>query len=126
MVKQMFGRDLDSGRTTLVDYIDGHDAATVIVKKPHKGSNNNAANWRVWSRTREPRNRLFFQFLHDSPLPSQTDKYVEEAAVSGRSRLGSPQRGTRAGGPRATTETWKSFKIPTNLRFMIAEPSQAA
>ena len=77
MVKLMFGRDVVSGRTTLVAHTDGHDAATVIVKKPTKGCNTNAANWRVWSRNQEPGNRLFFEYLHDSPLP-QTDKYVED------------------------------------------------
>ena len=78
MVKQMFDRDFVSGRTTLVAHIEGHDAATVIVKKATKGCNTNAANWRVWSRNREPGNRLLFQYLHDSPLPSQMDKYVED------------------------------------------------
>ncbi len=135
MEKQMFDRDVVSGRTTLVAHTDGHDAATVIVKKPPKGSNKNAANWHIHSRTREPRNRLFFQFLHDSPLPSQTDKYVEGQVRSGQVRY------VEDGGQRSFTITaegnkgwWaqsyyrnmESFKIPTNLRFMIAEPSQAA
>ena len=120
----MFGRDLDSGRTTLVDYIDGHDAATVIVKKPTKGCNTNAANWRVWSRNREPRNRLFFQYLHDSPLPGQTDKYVEDGGeraftitAEGNKGWWVQQTQTGAGG---------GFKIPADLRFKIADPGRAA
>ncbi len=123
MVKQMFGRDVVSGRTTLVDHTDGHDAAsaTVIAKKPEKGSKCNAANWRIHSWKNEHRNRLFFQYLHDSPLPNRTDKYVE------------------TGGERAFTITaegnmgWcaqqtpgSAFKIPADLRFKIAEPDQAA
>ena len=123
MVKKMFGRDLDSGRTTLVDYIDGHDAATVIVKKPPKGSTTNAANWHIHSRTREPRNRLFFQFLHDSPLPNQTDKYVEDG---GKRSFTITAEGNKGWWAQSYYRNMESFKIPTNLRFMIAEPSQAA
>jgi hypothetical protein len=124
MEKQMFGRDLDSGRTTLVDYIDGHDAATVIVKKAPNGSTNNAANWLIYSRTREPRNRLFFQFLHDSPLPSQTDKYVEDGGQRSFTITAEGNKGWWV--QQTKNQTNKSFKIPADLRFMIAEPSQAA
>ena len=123
MEKQMFGRDLDSGRTTLVDYIDGHDAATVIVKKPPNGSKSNAANWRVWSRHKEPRNRLFFQYLHDSPLPSQTDKYVEDG---GERAFTITAEGNKGWWVQQTQNSNGGFKIPADLRFKIADPGQAA
>ncbi len=125
MVKQMFDRDLDSGRTTLVDYIDGHDAATVIVKKPPKGSTNNAANWLIHSRHREPRNRLFFQFLHDSPLPNQTDKYVEGG---GKRSFTITAEGNKGWWVQLTKgQNSDGFKIPTGLRFFkIAEPGGGA
>jgi hypothetical protein len=125
MEKKMFGRDLDSGRTTLVDYIDGHDAATVIVKKPPKGSDKNAANWRIHSRTREPRNRLFFQYLHDSPLPNQTDKYVEDG---GKRSFTITAEGNKGWWVQLTKrQNSYGFKIPTGLRFFkIAEPGGGA
>ena len=124
MVKKMFGRDLDSGRTTLVNYIDGHDAATVIAKKPSKGSNSNAANWHINSRTNEPRNRLFFQFLHDSPLPSQTDKYVEDG---GNRVFTITAEGNKGWWVQQTQFLSRSgFKIPADLRFKIADPGRAA
>ena len=124
MVKQMFDRDLDSGRTTLVAHIEGHDAATVIVKKAPKGTNSNAANWHIHSRTREPRNRLFFQFLHDSPLPNQTDKYVEGGGkrsftITAEGNKGWWAQQTQTGGA-------GGFKIPADLRFKIADTGQAA
>jgi hypothetical protein len=124
MVKKMFGRDLDSGRTTLVDYIDGHDAATVIVKKPAKGSQHSAASWRVWSRHREPRNRLFFQYLHDSPLPNQTDKYVEDGG--GRSFTVTAEGNKGWWAHLTKGQNSYGFKIPTGLRFKIAEPDGGA
>ena len=124
MEKQMFDRDVVSGRTTLVDYIDGHDAATVIVKKPTKGTNNSAANWRVWSRNREPRNRLFFQYLHDSPLPNQTDKYVEDGGERSFTVTAEGNKGWWV--QQTKNQTNKSFKIPADLRFKIADPSRAA
>ena len=117
MEKQMFGRDLYSGRTTLVDYIDGHDAATVIVKKPPKGSTTNAANWHIHSRTREPRNRLFFQFLHDSPLP-QTDKYVEDG---GKRAFTVTAEGNKGWWVQHKYQNTGSFTIPGTLRFKIAD-----
>jgi hypothetical protein len=124
MGKQMFGHDVDSGRTTLVAHIEGHDAATVIVKKAPKGTNSNAANWRVWSRHTEPRNRLFFQYLHDSPLPSQTDKYVEDGGkrsftITAEGNKGWWAQQTQTGGA-------GGFKIPADLRFKIADTGQAA
>ncbi len=121
MVKQMFGRDVKSGRTTLVDHEDGHDAATVIVKKPEKGSHNSAANWQVWSRNWEPRNRLFFQYLHDSPLP-KTDKYVED----GGKRVFTITAEGNMGWWVQQTQNSRGFKIPADLRFKIADPGQAA
>ena len=124
MEKQMFGLDLDSGRTTLVDYIDGHDAATVIVKKPPKGSTNNAANWLIHSRHREPRNRLFFQFLHDSPLPNQTDKYVEGGGKRSFTITADANKGWWA--QQTQTGGAGGFKIPADLRFKIADTGQAA
>jgi hypothetical protein len=126
MVKQMFARDVGSGRTTLVDHEDGHDAATVIAKKPPKGSDKNAANWRIFSRHEEPRNRLFFQYLHDSPLPSQTDKYVEDG---GRRSFTITAEGNKGWWVQQTRTQFLSrvgFKIPADLRFKIADPSQAA
>ncbi len=123
MVKQMFTRDVGSGRTTLVDYIDGHDAATVIVKKAPKGTNSNAANWRVWSRNQEPGNRLFFQYLHDSPLP-QTDKYVEDGSKRSFTITAEGNKGWWA---QQTQSLSRGFKIPTGLRFFkIAEPGGGA
>ena len=119
MEKKMFGRDLDSGRTTLVDRTDGHDAATVIVKKPPKGSHKNAANWLIHSRKNEPRNRLFFQFLHDSPLP-KTSKYVENGGERAFTITAEGNMGWWA------QQTWRGFKIPADLRFKIADPGQAA
>jgi hypothetical protein len=126
MEKQMFGRDVDSGRTTLVDYIDGHDAATVIVKKPTKGCTTSAANWRAWSRHEEPRNRLFFQYLHDSPLPSQTDKYVEDGSRRSFTITAEGNRGWWV--QQTKRQNSYGFKIPADLRFKIADsdPSQAA
>jgi hypothetical protein len=124
MAKQMFARDVGSGRTTLVDYIDGHDAATVIVKKPPKGSNVNAANWRIHSRHKEPRNRLFFQYLHDSPLPSQTDKYVEDG---GERAFTITAEGNKGWWVQLTqNQNRGGFKIPAGLRFKIADTGQAA
>ena len=76
------------------------------------------------SRNREPRNRLFFQYLHDSPLPNQTDKYVEDGG--GRSFTVTAE-GNNGWWAQSYYRNMESFKIPTNLRFfMIAEPSQAA
>ena len=124
MVQQTFARDVGSGRTTLVDRTDGHDAATVIVKKPPKGSTTNAANWRVWSRHREPRNRLFFQYLHDSPLPSQTDKYVEDGGERSFTITAEGNRGWWV--QQTQNQTRGSFKIPADLRFKIADPGRAA
>ena len=96
----------------------------MIAKKPTKGSHNSAANWRVWSRNREPRNRLFFQYLHDSPLPNQTDKYVEDG---GKRSFTITAEGNRGWWVQQTkNQTNKSFKIPADLRFKIADPSQAA
>ena len=125
MVKQMFVRDFVSGRTTLVDHEDGHDAATVIVKKAPKGTNSDAANWRVWSRRLEHRNRLFFQFLHDSPLPSQTDKYVEDG---GERSFTITAEGNKGWWVQLTKgQNSYGFKIPTGLRFFkIAEPGGGA
>jgi hypothetical protein len=121
MVEQMFGRDLKSGRTTLVDRTDGHDAATVIVKKPRKGSHGNPANWRIHSRYEEHRNRLFFQYLHDSPLlPNQTNKYVEDGGNRAFTITAEGNMGWWA------QQTWRGFKIPADLRFKIADPGQAA
>ena len=122
MAKQMFAppghRDFVPGRTTLVDHTDGHDAATVIVKKPPKGSTTNAANWRVWSRHTEPRNRLFFQYLHDSPLP-KTDKYVEDGGkrvftITAEGNMGWWVQQTQC-------QNSYGFKIPADLRFKIAD-----
>jgi hypothetical protein len=125
MVKQMFDRDFVSGRTTLVDHEDGHDAATVIVKKATKGSTNSAANWRVWSRKNEPRNRLFFQFLHDSPLlPNQTRKYVEDGGERAFTIAAEGNMGWWVQQTKHQTNT--GFKIPADLRFKIADPGQAA
>ena len=96
----------------------------MIVKKPPKGSTTNAANWRVWSRNQEPGNRLFFQYLHDSPLPSQTDKYVEDGGkrsftITAEGNKGWWAQQTQTGGA-------GGFKIPADLRFKIADTGQAA
>jgi hypothetical protein len=123
MGKQMFGHDVDSGRTTLVAHIEGHDAATVIVKKAPKGTNSNAANWPVWSRHTEPRNRLFFQYLHDSPLP-QTDKYVEDGGKRSFTITADANKGWWA--QQTQTGGAGGFKIPADLRFKIADTGQAA
>jgi hypothetical protein len=125
MEKQMFDRDVVSGRTTLVAHTDGHDAATVIAKKPSKGSKSNAANWRIFSRHEEPRNRLFFQYLHDSPLPNQTDKYVEGG---GKRSFTITAEGNKGWWVQLTKgQNSYGFKIPTGLRFFkIAEPGGGA
>ena len=128
VAKQMFAppghRDFVPGRTTLVDHTDGHDAATVIVKKPTKGTNNSAANWRIHSRNREPRNRLFFQYLHDSPLPNQTDKYVEGGGKRSFTITADANKGWWA--QQTQTGGAGGFKIPADLRFKIADTGQAA
>ena len=125
MVKQMFappGHDgFVPGETRLVDHTDGHDAATVVAKKPHKGSKGNAANWRVHSRNSEPRNRLFFQYLHDSPLPNRTDKYVEDG---GKRAFTISAEGTRGWWAQQTKNQRTGFKIPDDLRFKLVDPSQ--
>jgi hypothetical protein len=128
MVKQMFAQpghdDFVPGRTTLVRHTDGHDAATVIAKKPPKGSTVNAANWLIRSRTREPRNRRFFQYLHDSPLPNQTDKYVEDGGERAFAVTAEGNKGWWA--QQTKTQRNGGFKIPADLRFKIADPSRAA
>ena len=124
MVKQMFAppghRDFVPGRTTLVAHTDGHEAATVTAKKPPKGCSDSAANWRIHSRNREPRNRLFFQFLHDSPLPSQTDKYVEDGGKRSFTVTAEGSKGWWAQQTKFQSNT--GFKIPADLRFKIADP----
>ena len=128
MVKQMFAppghRDFVPGRTTLVDHTDGHAAATVIAKKPHKGSTMSAANWRIHSRNQECRNRLFFQYLHDSPLPSQTDKYVEDGGKRGFTITAEGNMGWWV--QQTKYQQTGCFKIPVDLRFKIADPGRAA
>jgi hypothetical protein len=96
----------------------------VIVKKPPKGSHNSAANWRIHSRHTEPRNRLFFQYLHDSPLPSQTDKYVEDG---GKRSFTITAEGNKGWWVQQTQFLSRGgFKIPADLRFKIADPGRAA
>ena len=96
----------------------------MIVKKAPKGTNSNAANWPVWSRHTEPRNRLFFQYLHDSPLP-QTDKYVEDG---GKRSFTVTAEGNKGWWVQLTKgQNSYGFKIPTGLRFFkIAEPGGGA
>ena len=128
MVKQMFAppghRDFVPGRTTLVAHTDGHEAATVIAKKPFKGSTMSAANWRIHSRNREPRNRRFFQFLHDSPLPNRTDKYVEDGGQRGFTVTAEGSKGWWV--QQTQKQNTGGFKIPVDLRFKIADPSSVA
>jgi hypothetical protein len=128
MVKQMFAppghRDFVPGRTTLVAHTDGHEAATVIAKKPQTGSTSSAANWRIHSRNEERRNRRFFQYLHDSPLPNQTSKYVEDG---GKRSFTITAEGSKGWWVQQTKhQTRGCFKIPADLRFRIADPGQAA
>ena len=128
MAKQRFDRDLDSGRTTLVAHIEGHDAATVIVKKAPKGTNSNAANWRVWSRHTEPRNRLFFQYLKDSPLPNRTDIKVRgkrrQAGVDLKFTI--TAEGKKGWWVQQTKfqNNGGCIQIPAGLRFKLVDPSQ--
>ena len=96
----------------------------MIVKKPPKGSNKNAANWHIHSRNQEHRNRLFFQYLHDSPLP-QTDKYVEDGGP-GKRVFTITAEGNKGWWVQQTQNSNGGFKIPADLRFKIADPGQAA
>ena len=128
MVKQMFAppghRDFVPGRTTLVDHTDGHEAATVTAKKPTKGSHNSAANWRIHSRNQEPRNRRFFQYLHDSPLPNPTDKYVEDGGKRSFTVTAEGSKGWWVQQTKFQSNT--GFKIPADLRFKIADPEPSS
>ena len=95
----------------------------MIVKKPHKGSTSSAANWHIHSRNREPRNRLFFQFLHDSPLPSRTDKYVEDG---GQRSFTVTAEGSKGWWVQQTKFQSNGFRIPADLRFKIADPEPSS
>ncbi len=73
--------------------------------------------------TRSPRNRLFFQYLHDSPLP-KTSKYVEDG---GKRAFTVKTEGNKGWWVQQTkSQTNGGFKIPADLRFKIADPGRAA
>ncbi len=132
VAKQMFAppghRDFVPGRTTLVDHTDGHDAATVIVKKPAEGSHHNAANWRIHSRKKEHpgRNRRFFQYLHDSPLPNQTGRYVEDGGQRAFTVKAEGNKGWWVQHWQTQNQNNGGIKIPADIRFKIADPGRAA
>ena len=126
MVKQMFappGHDgFVPGETRLVDHTDGHDAATVVVRKPGKGTNTKAAHWLVHSRNRMPRNRLFFQYLNDSQLPKK-HKYVEDGS---RRKFTIAAEGNKGWWAQLNYRNHAAFTIPADLRFKLEDDSRAA
>ena len=93
-----------------------------VVRKPGKGTNAKAAHWLVHSRHREPRNRLFFQYLNDSQLPKK-HKYVEDGS---RRKFTIAAEGNKGWWAQHNYHNHAAFTIPADLRFKLEDDSRAA